>query len=230
MQLIKRKKIKAKFSRFNIYHKPFHGKDGIDGARGQVGEPGASGTDGISVIDAIKLDNHTFKLKFSNGKFSQQLAIPEAINGRDGEDGAPGKEGGPGAPGKTGKNAKEIVDIKIFSRRIIFVFDDGSEKSVALKFPQGTVDNPGLGMGGGGSGVMGGEGVDDIIGINPIVVQETQPHTFIISLDQSEMFGLPFYKIESGLDIVVPLNRQHLTFGGIDIEGELTIDGQVVVL
>lgn len=230
MQLIEEYEIKPKYSRFNIYKKPFHGKNGVDGAIGQDGKPGASGTDGISVIDAIKLDNDTFKLKFSNGQFSQQIAIPEAIKGRDGLDGVPGKEGGPGAPGQDGKNAKEIVDIKVFSRRIIFVFDDGSEKSVALKFPQGTVDNPGLGMGGGGSGVQGGEGVDDIIGINPIVVQETKPHTFIISLDQSEMFGLPFYLIETGLRIVVPLFRQHLTFGGIDILGEMIIDGQVVVL
>jgi len=223
MQLIKRRKIKPKYNRFSIFQQQTkHGKPGIDGKPGSEGKPGTSGepgTAGISVIDAYQVDETSFKLKFSNGKFSQKLKIPEAkpLPGADGE---PGKNGNPGA---AGTNAPTITDIQAFSRRVIFKFSDGSEIAVPLRFPSGSPDNPALGFGAEQPTVR------DIIGVGAITVEDRHG-IFFISVENDDTIGLPYYFVKSDLVVTIPKFRQHLTVGDLTIEGEMIVEGELQVI
>jgi len=223
MQLIKRRKIKPKYNRFSIFQQQVkHGKDGQDGKPGIVGadgSPGITGDIGISVIDAFQVDEKSFKLKFSNGTFSQKLQIPEPKP----LPGVPGKLGDKGEPGKSGKDAPTIIDIQAFSRRVIFKFSDGSEKSVPLRFPSGSPDNPALGFGAEQPTVR------DIVGVGAINVEDRHG-IFFISVENDDTIGLPYYFVESDLVVTIPKFRQHLTVGDLTIEGEMIIEGELQVI
>ena len=223
MQLIKRRKIKPKYNKLSIFQqKVIHGKDGNDGKPGIEGQPGIEGepgTIGISVVDAVQIDETSFKLEFSNGKFSQKLQIPEAkpLPGNDGKDGEDGTQGEPGQAAPT------IVDIQAFSRRVIFKFSDGSEIAVPLRFPSGSPDNPALGFGAEQPTVR------DIIGVGPVNVDDRHG-IFFISVDNPDTIGLPYYFVKSDLVVTIPKFRQHLTVGDLTIEGEMIVEGELQVI
>jgi len=223
MQLIKRRKIKPKYNRLSIFQqKVKHGKDGTDGKPGTIGAaglPGAAGVAGISVVDAFQVGEKSFKLKFSNGTFSQKLQIPEAkLN-----PGADGKPGAKGDPGKSGTNAPTITDINAFSRRVIFKFSDGTEKSVPLRFPSGSPDNPAIGFGGQEPTVR------DIIGLGAVTVEDRHG-IFFISVTNDDTIGLPYYFVEADNFVTIPKFRQHLTVGDLTIDGEMCIFGELQVI
>ena len=223
MQLIKRQKIKPKYNRFSIFQqKVKHGKDGHDGKPGVEGKPGIigePGATGLSVVDAFQVDEKSFKLKFSNGTFSQKLQIPEAKP----LPGADGKPGDKGDPGKSGTNAPTITDIQAFSRRVIFKFSDGSEKSVPLRFPSGSPDNPALGFGASEPTVR------DIVGVGAINVDDRHG-IFFISVENDDTIGLPYYFVKSDLVVTIPKFRQHLSVGDLTIEGEMIVEGELQVI
>lgn len=223
MQLIKRRKIKPKFNRFSIFQSmPKDGKDGKDGITGNTGQTGQDGNDGFSVVDAFQVDDKSFKLKFSNGQYSQKIDLP-LPKSRPGVDGQDGKDGNPGNPGQPGANAPTIVDIQAFSRRIIFRFSDGSEIAVPLRFPSGTTDNPALGFGGSEPTVR------DIIGVGAISVEDRHG-IFFISVENDDTIGLPYYFVKSDLVVTIPKFRQHLTVGDLTIEGEMIVEGELQVI
>jgi len=222
MQLIKRRKIKPKYNRFSVYQLPPKPKDGIDGKPGIEGKPGEVGAPGLSVIDAFQVDDKSFKLKFSNGQFSQKLDLPvpesrPGVNGKDGDNGKPGN------PGKPGTHAPTIVDIQAFSRRVIFKFSDGSEIAVPLRFPAGDANNPALGFGGSEPTVR------DIIGVGAISVEDRHG-IFFISVENDDTIGLPYYFVKSDLTVTIPKFRQHLTVGDLTIEGEMIVEGELQVI
>jgi len=223
MQLVKRRKIKPKYNRFSIFQSPpkngKDGKDGITGNTGEAGKDGSDGQDGLSCVDAFQVDDKSFKLKFSNGAFSQKIALPEPKSrpGADGQDGQAGKPGNPGV------SAPSIVDIQAFSRRIIFKFSDGSEIAVPLRFPSGTTDNPALGFGAEQPTVR------DIIGVGAISVEDRHG-IFFISVENDDTIGLPYYFVKSDLTVTIPKFRQHLTVGDLTIEGEMIVEGELQVI
>jgi len=151
-----------KRDRFNQFtNKP--GKDGTNGEDGEDGEDGDAGKHGVSVINTVQVDDKHFKFQFSDNTFSQAIALPIAKPGKDGED---GKNALPATPGKAGKSAPNIVAVKAFARKIVFIFSDGTELETPLKFPSGSANNPGIGFGSMEPPVK------DIVGISPIKITD----------------------------------------------------------
>lgn len=208
--------ISNQFTKFS--NKP--GKEGDPGKQGKPGKEGDPGKAGISVIGAVQIDNQFFKFEFSDNTFSQQLELPKP---REAKSGSPGKPGSPGKAGDAGKAAPTIVDIKAFSRRVIFVFSDGTEMVAPIKFPNGTPRNPGLSFGGMEPPVK------DVVGVGSINV-EGRNGIFFVSIENDDTVGLPYYFIPAEQKVTIPVNRQHLTVGDITIEGELVVDGEMVVI
>jgi len=129
------------------------------------GEKGDPGDNGISIVDAHQIDDKSFKFEFSDGKFSQAMDLPVAKDGVDAK-GEPGKDGDKGDPGKKGRDGVSVVDVAIFSRNIVFTFSDGTKTTLPLKFPSGSVKNPGVGFGSAEATVK------DIVGISPIKITD----------------------------------------------------------
>ena len=46
----------------------------------------------------------------------------------------------------------------------------------------------------------------------------------------TNIVGVGYYKIEAATTTIIPINRQHLTTGDIEIDGELTINGEMAVI
>jgi len=200
------------FTRFQ--HKP--GKDGDPGDKGQPGKDGDHGDHGVSVVDAVQIDDKFFKLKFSNNTFSQQIELPQ---GKPGKDSDPQK---PAKPGKDGEAAPTIVDIKAFSRQVIFVFSDGTEMAVPIKFPSGTGKNPGLSFGGMEPPVK------DVVGISPISVADSGG-IFSVSIDNTAITGLMPYRIDSGDDLTIPSGSSVISCGPFELQGGIELLGRMCV-
>lgn len=66
-------------------------------------------------------------------------------------------------------------------------------------------------------------------GADPIGANDLATKSFVEAGGAGD-FGLPFYFIPSGSNITIPVNRQHLILGDMTTEGELIIEGELVIL